>query len=66
MDEKKRLPVSLIANHAFGKNVPVGETKIQSLIRHLARMAAENDHKKLQKTEKIPYSSPKQKENDYE
>ncbi|MDQ7019930.1 MAG: hypothetical protein Q9M33_12300 [Robiginitomaculum sp.] len=66
MEEKKKLLVSIIANHAFGANAPVGETKIHSLIRHLARMAAENDYKKLQKTGKIPYSSPKQKENDYE
>jgi hypothetical protein len=66
MDEKKKILVSLIANHAFGADSSIRETKIQSLIRHLARMAAENDYKKLQKTGKVPYSSPKQKENNYE
>ena len=66
MKKGKNILVSLIANRAFGTNAPVSETKIHSLIRHLARMAAENDYKKLQKNGKIPYSSPKQRENNNE
>ncbi len=52
--------------NAFSASSSLLDANIHDLIRHLARIAAENDDKTLQKIGKIPYSSLKQKENDYE
>lgn len=52
--------------NAFSDSSSMLDTNIHELVRHLARMAAENDYKKLLKTGKIPYSFPKKKENNYD
>ena len=66
MDKNSGKLLNGIANEVFRAKPVFSEPNIHALIRHLARMAAEKDYKMLQKSGQIPYSSPKQRENNYE
>jgi len=66
MKDNDKILIDGEMRNAFSNSASLLDANIDALVRHLARIAAENDYKKLQKTGKIPYSSLIQKENNYE
>ncbi len=66
MKDKDKILIEGEMRNAFSGSASLLDANIDALVRHLARIAAENDYKKLQKTGRIPYSSLKQKRNNYE